>query len=109
MHTKFTVEFPRGIQRICKRLLDFLTTIHFLFCSSSFGGFLAATVAPYLGVVVVEEDLTLALTTEDPRSAGFLWVFMSSVTFFRPAGADMGQIFVVNQKHFNTLKPLLNT
>ena len=29
-----------------------------------------------------------AFTTEDPLSSGFLCVFMSSVTFFRPCGEE---------------------
>ena len=70
---------------VYKRLLDQLTTIHFLFWSSSFGGFLTAAAAPYLGVVVEEVLTSPALTTEEPRRPGFLWVFISLVTFFRPA------------------------
>ena len=74
-----------NIQEEYKKLLRLLTTIHFLFCNSIFGGFLAAVAAPYLGAVVEEGFASPALTTEDARRPGFLCVFISSVTFLRPA------------------------
>ena len=62
-----------------------LTTIHFLPCSSHTGGFVTGAAA--LPNFFAGAGFTsVALTTEEARSSGFLWVFMSFVTLRSPVG-----------------------
>ena len=78
------------------------TTIHFLPCSSHLAGFCGAgalAVAPAAGDLKgVGAECVLALNGCGPeRSCGFLCVFMSSVTFFKPT--RQGHTWVTNVTH----------
>lgn len=68
--------------------------------------------APYLGVDFVAGLISVALTTDDPRSAGFLYVFMSLVTLRNPEmGQDKNQLMsqLVIHLPFVTSAPLLSS